>query len=128
MTPTRREILAAGLAAVAAPGAVGARERGPGTLGLVIHSFPVRNSVDRDRRPEDRFADPIRFLDHARSLGARGVSYAQSIDTRIKAIVAWDNLASDLNGDKGSASGGPPLGNLIGDVKTEAAAFLRGSR
>jgi sugar phosphate isomerase/epimerase len=43
------------------------------SLGLVIHSFPIRTTGDRDRRAEDRFADPIRFLDHARSLGARGV-------------------------------------------------------
>ncbi len=43
------------------------------SLGLVIHSFPISTMGDRDRRAEDRFADPIRFLDHARSLGARGV-------------------------------------------------------
>ena len=43
------------------------------SLGLVIHSFPIRTAGDRDRRAEDRFADPIRFLNHARSLGVRGV-------------------------------------------------------
>jgi sugar phosphate isomerase/epimerase len=42
-------------------------------MGLVIHSFPVRSAGDRDRRLEDRFAEPIRFLEYARSLGARGV-------------------------------------------------------
>ncbi len=71
MTPTRREILVAGLSALVAPGAAGAR--GPNKLGLVIHSFPVRSTGDRDRRPEDRFSEPIRFLEYARSLGARGV-------------------------------------------------------
>ena len=73
MTPTRREVLAAGLAAGLAPGTARAQARSPGSLGLVIHSFPVRSSGDRDRPPGDRFADPIRFLEHARSLGARGI-------------------------------------------------------
>ncbi len=43
------------------------------SLGLVIHSFMVRTAGDRDRRGGERFSDPIRFLEHARSLGARGV-------------------------------------------------------
>jgi sugar phosphate isomerase/epimerase len=73
MASTRREILAAGLAAVVAPATARARERGPGSLGLVIHSFPVRSAGDRSRRPEERFADPIRFLEYARSIGAGGV-------------------------------------------------------
>ncbi len=49
------------------------------SLGLVIHSFPIRTTGDRDRPAEDRFADPIRFLDHARSLGARGVQVGLGI-------------------------------------------------
>jgi sugar phosphate isomerase/epimerase len=76
MAPTRREILAAGLAAVAAPANSSARGRTSNPLGLVIHSFPVRSNGDRDRRPEDRLSDPIRFLEHGRSLGARGVQVA----------------------------------------------------
>jgi dienelactone hydrolase len=48
------------------------------------------------------------------SMGARAVSYAQGFDTRIDAIVAWDNLASSTEGDNGSASGGPPVGSVIG--------------
>src|SRR4051812_20030825 len=73
MAPTRREILAAGLAAVAGSTAARAAERIPGKLGLVIHSFPVHTAGDRDRPAKVRFADPIRFLEYARSLGARGV-------------------------------------------------------
>jgi sugar phosphate isomerase/epimerase len=73
MAPTRREVLAAGLAAVVAPGTARTVDQGPGKMGLVIHSFPVRSAGDRDRRLEDRFAEPIRFLEYARSLGARGV-------------------------------------------------------
>jgi sugar phosphate isomerase/epimerase len=80
MQTTRRAMLAASvgalpaLAAVPAPGdQPPAAAIGHDSLGLVIHSFPVRSVGDRDRRAADRFSDPIRFLDHARSLGARGV-------------------------------------------------------
>jgi hypothetical protein len=48
------------------------------------------------------------------SLSARAVSYAQMIDSRIKAIVAWDNLASNLSGDAGAPSGGGGVGDVIG--------------
>jgi dienelactone hydrolase len=48
------------------------------------------------------------------SLSARAVSYVQGVDTRVQAVVAWDNLASDLAGDAGSASGGGLCGSLIG--------------
>lgn len=48
------------------------------------------------------------------SLGARAVSVMQDVDERVKAIVAWDNLASSSEGDSGSASGGPPAGTLVG--------------
>jgi len=94
MAMTRRDILAAGLVAVAVPGVARPVGRAPGSLGLVIHSFPVRSAGDRDRRPEERFADPIRFLDYARTLGARGVqvgigvrdaAYAEDLRARCEA-------------------------------------------
>ncbi len=70
---TRREILAAGIAAVAASGTSRAQDRAPRSMGLVIHSFPVRLAADKDKRPEDRLSDPIRFLEYGKSLGAGGV-------------------------------------------------------
>jgi sugar phosphate isomerase/epimerase len=73
MIPTRREALAVGLAAVVAPATARCGEQRPGKLGLVIHSFPVRTARDRDRPHGERFDDPIRFLEYARSLGAGGV-------------------------------------------------------
>ncbi|MGP0064138.1 MAG: sugar phosphate isomerase/epimerase family protein [Isosphaeraceae bacterium] len=77
MRTTRRTMLAASLGALAAAPAIGDPKTGPGTgrrsLGLVIHSFPVRTSGDRDRRAGDRFSEASRFLEYARSLGARGV-------------------------------------------------------
>lgn len=48
------------------------------------------------------------------SLSARAISYLQGTDTRVNAIVAWDNLSSDLAGDAGSPSGGGTCGALIG--------------
>jgi sugar phosphate isomerase/epimerase len=44
-----------------------------GLLGLVIHSYAVHNAVDRNRAADERFSDPIRFFEHARALGVRGV-------------------------------------------------------
>ena len=94
MAPTRRDILAAGLAAVAGPAAALASERVPSKLGLVIHSFPVRAASDRDRPAAERFADPVRFLEYARSLGARGVqvgigarddAYSDALRARVEA-------------------------------------------
>ncbi len=81
MQLTRRSLLAATagvVPAMAAGPAVSGLLRGADgghtdSLGLVIHSFPVRTAGDRDRRGGERFSDPIRFLDHARSVGARGV-------------------------------------------------------
>ncbi len=79
MRTNRRGMLAASAGAVSALAAgptIGdptAAAAGRDSLGLVIHSFPVRSAGDRDRRAPDRFSDPVRFLDHARTLGARGV-------------------------------------------------------
>jgi sugar phosphate isomerase/epimerase len=73
MPPTRRDVLAAGLAAVAAPSLARASAREASPLGLVIHSFPVRVAATRDRPPAERFAEPRRFLEYAKGLGARGV-------------------------------------------------------
>src|SRR4051794_36467670 len=105
MTPTRRGILAAGLAVVVSPRASFPAQQLPrAPLGLVIHSFPARTAGDRDRRPEDRFAEPMRFLDHARSLGAAGIqvgfgdrpdAYADAIRDRAEAASIWlEGIAS----------------------------------
>jgi 3-oxoisoapionate decarboxylase len=96
MAPTRRGVLTAALAAVVAPGTAlaRARDRPPGSIGLVIHSFPARLAGDRDRPPDRRFADPIRFLEYGRSLGARGIqvgigprepAYADDLRARVEA-------------------------------------------
>lgn len=58
--------------------------------------------------------DPRRIGVAGHSLGARAASWIQSADKRIGAVVAWDNLASDLQGDEGSASGGGAAAAIIG--------------
>ncbi len=89
MRLTRRSMLGACAATVPALGASRAEPSGgPGSLGLVIHSFPVRSAGDRGRKSQDRFSEPARFLDHARSLGARGiqVSFGSLDDTAADAL------------------------------------------
>jgi dienelactone hydrolase len=58
--------------------------------------------------------DPAAIGLAGHSLGARAVSWLQGADARVKAVAAWDNLASDLNGDAGSPSGGPPASEIVG--------------
>ncbi|HZU57931.1 MAG TPA: hypothetical protein VFA06_18805 [Actinocrinis sp.] len=77
----------------------------------------IQTGLDYLTSAYDPFAgsvDPNELGAAGHSLSARAVSYAQMVDHRIKAIVAWDNLASDLTGDAGSPSGGGVAGQLIG--------------
>jgi 3-oxoisoapionate decarboxylase len=55
-------------------------------LGLVIHSYAIRQGD-----PQHRFADPLQFLEHARSLGAAGVqtSIGQRDDAYIEKLRQW---------------------------------------
>ncbi len=64
--------------------------------------------------PYRAVVDPAEIGLAGHSLGARAVSYLQGVDKRVDAVVAWDNLASDLDGDAGSPSGGPPASEIIG--------------
>jgi 3-oxoisoapionate decarboxylase len=74
MRLTRRSMLGACAGALPALAAAPPdASNGHGSLGLVIHSFAVRNAADRGLPSADRLSDATRFLDHARTLGARGV-------------------------------------------------------
>lgn len=88
MTPTRRDVLAAGLASVAAPGVALAEGQGrfEVPIGVVIHSFPVHMTGDRERHPTRRFAEPMAFLEYARSLGFRGIQVAIGVQDDTYAI------------------------------------------
>src|SRR4051794_26023045 len=68
MRLTRRSLLAAATAtATPLPARAADKGGGGGSLGFVIHSFPVRNSVSKG------FGEPARFLDYCRALGARTI-------------------------------------------------------
>ncbi len=81
MQPTRRELFAATAAAVPLlTGLAAEREDGPARpkypLGIVIHSYGVRDADSRRRKEEVPFADPLRFLEFCRERGAAGVQVA----------------------------------------------------
>ena len=77
MDLTRRELLAAGAAALAMPSAsAAAPESKPSMMGVVIHSYMIRAA-----REKGRFDDPIAFLEHCPTLGAGGVQ--NGLGTRI---------------------------------------------
>src|SRR6478672_5385089 len=63
----RRNFLATALAACVSRAATAdAAPKARGSLGIVIHSYPIRSR-------EKGFADPLRFLDFCRERGADGV-------------------------------------------------------
>ncbi|MBO0697156.1 MAG: sugar phosphate isomerase/epimerase [Zavarzinella sp.] len=68
----RRTFLTASLAGVARAVADEPR-KGRGSLGIVIHSYPIRSR-------EKGFADPLRFLEFCRERGADGVQLALGRD------------------------------------------------
>ena len=80
---TRREMLAAGastlLAAVAR--SEPATDSTPVPMGIVIHSYGIRRSSDKDAQLDD----PIAFLEFCRSRGAGGVQ--TSLGVREEAYV-----------------------------------------
>src|SRR4051812_14166177 len=95
---TRRAMLATCAGAIPALAASKVDEPRKIPMGLVIHSFPIRGGGDRNRRPEERFAEPAHFLDYCRSLGARGVqvgigsrddAYADALRARAEAAAMW---------------------------------------
>jgi len=96
MRVTRRSILGACAGTLPVLGAAPAEAPGGhGSLGLVIHSFAVRTAGDRGRPAADRFSDPARFLDHARTLVARGVQVG---------LGSRDDAAADALRDRARAA------------------------
>jgi sugar phosphate isomerase/epimerase len=96
MQLTRREALSScTLAIPAVTGAAAKAAAGSGSLGLVIHSFAIRTVGDRRRPQAERFAEPTRFLEYARLLGARGVQVGIGVrnDAEAKSLRAQAEVA-----------------------------------
>jgi|GEM_PF-2823687 len=73
--------------------------------------------IESDANPLRQNTDITRMGAAGHSLSAWALSWLQGEDTRIKAIVAWDNLATTDTGDKGTTAGGPAsdgIGQVIG--------------
>ena len=54
-------------------GTTEAADKASGSLGLVIHSFPVHQAADRASKTAKPLAEPLRFLDHCLALGVRSI-------------------------------------------------------
>jgi sugar phosphate isomerase/epimerase len=79
MKPTRRELLAVAAGAIPVLSGLAAQNPAPPprvNLGLVIHSYPIRTRVSRQRGDKVPFGDPLNFLEHARARGLPGVQVA----------------------------------------------------
>jgi sugar phosphate isomerase/epimerase len=96
MRLTRRSMLGACAGALPALAAgPGAASNGQSSLGLVIHSFAVRNAADRGRPNAEKLSDASRFLDHARALKASGIQVG---------LGARDDSAADALRDRARAA------------------------
>jgi dienelactone hydrolase len=76
--------------------------------------------VESGNHPWLAKADVARIGVTGHSLSARAAGFLQGEDERIDALVAWDNLSSDLHGDAGVSSGGGTCGALIGGSVPES--------
>jgi dienelactone hydrolase len=68
----------------------------------------AKAGLDAAYNPFWKLLDPARLGIAGHSYGAAGVSYIGQWDPRVKAIVAWDNLAKPDPGSSTGASGGGP--------------------
>jgi sugar phosphate isomerase/epimerase len=92
MRYTRREWLAAGMGSLLG---LAARADTPTTappahMGVVIHSYGIRRSSDK----EHRFDDPLTFLDYCRGLGAGGVQTSLGVRDDAYAAKLHDLLST----------------------------------
>jgi dienelactone hydrolase len=79
-----------------------------GTSHAAKQNRRVRAGLDAAYNPFWKLLDPSRLGIAGHSYGAAGVSYIGQWDPRVKAIVAWDNLAKpDPNQSTGASGGGP---------------------
>ena len=79
-----------------------------GTSHAAKQNQRVKASLDAPYNPFWKLLNPSQLGIAGHSYGAAGVSYIGQWDPRVKAIVAWDNLAKpDPNQSTGASGGGP---------------------
>lgn len=115
---TRRDALAAGVGLLAGPFAAGKPPADPPKMGVVIHSYGLRQSADK------AFADPLKFLDYCRSIGAGGVQTGIGARTDAEA----DKLAGFLAENKLYLEGSIALPKDKADVERFAAEVKSAKR
>ena len=76
MKPTRRDVLAACAAAIPAWTTLASEVAPKSPLGIVIHSYGIRDADSRRRKETVPFSDPLRFLTFCRERVALGVQLA----------------------------------------------------
>jgi dienelactone hydrolase len=79
-----------------------------GTSHAAKQNRRAKAGLDAAYNPFWKLLDPQRLGIAGHSYGAAGVSYIGQWDPRVKAIVAWDNLAKPDPGASTGASGGGP--------------------
>jgi dienelactone hydrolase len=88
----------------------------PNKAGQAGYVDALESSIDFMLSPRDPFyahIDPTEVGAAGHSAGADLISWYQAVDSRIKAIVAWDNLISSPTGDQGNADCGRTPTTLI---------------
>ena len=96
----RREALTAGAGLLAGSLAVGQQPAAPPktNMGVVIHSYGLRQSAEKEKA----FADPLKFLDYCRSIGAGGVQTGIGVRTDAEAAKIRERIVKWLKEEAGA--------------------------
>ena len=73
MPLNRREMLAASAGMIAGASSLFANDAKASRMGVVIHSYGIRQAASRSAKEDPPFGDPLVFLAHAKKLGAAGI-------------------------------------------------------
>jgi sugar phosphate isomerase/epimerase len=123
VTLTRREMLLAGAAAVTAVPSLAADPK-PG-MGVVIHSYGIRNAAERQGNAASRLNDPLNFLEHCRKLGAGGVQLNIGVRDRDylgKLRARLDATGMYLEGSVGLPADKSDIDRFASEVRTAKEA------
>src|SRR5437588_10837486 len=110
------------LLACAAPAlhALGADPPARSKMGVVIHSYPIRQAADRERKSPP-ISDPLNFIEHCHKIGAGGVQlsigkrdadYVRKVRERVEATGMFLEGSIALPRDKDDVE------RFVGEVRT----------